>query len=92
MHPLFAIDNEGNIKIRPIGYVTSPVKQSQTGGLTEVEATIVLGEDCRNCLDGIEDFSHIVVLYWLHQITGYRESCHPQGKMDVPLLGMLATR
>ncbi len=92
MHPIFAMDNEGNIKIKPIGYVKSPIKQPQTGGLTELETEIMLAEDCRNCLDGIEEFSHIVVIYWLHQITSYRESCHPQGKSEVPLLGMLATR
>ena len=92
MHPIYPIDNEGNIKIKPIGYVKSPVKKPQIGGLTEVETEIVLNNDCGKCLDGIEDFSHIVVIYWLDQIRSYRERCHPQGRKDVPLLGMLATR
>jgi tRNA (Thr-GGU) A37 N-methylase len=48
--------------------------------------------NCANCLDGIEEFSHIVVIYWLDQITSYREKLHPQGRKNVPLLGMLATR
>jgi tRNA (Thr-GGU) A37 N-methylase len=91
MHTIYPVDSEGNIKIRPIGYVKSPVKQPQTGGLTEVETEIILGDDFRTCVDGIEEFSHVVV-YWLHQISSYRESCHPQGKTNVPLLGMLATR
>ena len=92
MHPIFPRDRQGNIKIKPIGYVRSPIKEPQTGGLTEIETEIVLSEDCGKCLDGIEEFSHIVVIYWLDRITGYRESCHPQGREDVPLLGMLATR
>jgi len=92
MHPIFPRDNQGNIKIKPIGYVNSPIKEPQTGGLTEIETEIVLGEDAGKCLDGIEEFSHIVVIYWLDRITSYRESCHPQGREDVPLLGMLATR
>lgn len=92
MHPIFPIDDEGNIKIKPIGYVKSPIKKPQIGGLTEIETEIVLSDDCENCLDGIEEFSHIVVLYWLDRITSYRESCYPQGKEGVPLLGMLATR
>ena len=62
MHPIFPIDNEGNIKIKPIGYVKSPIKEPQIGGLTEVETEIVLGNDCGKCLDGIEEFSHIVVI------------------------------
>jgi tRNA (adenine37-N6)-methyltransferase len=92
MHPIFPRDSQGNIKIKPIGYVRSPIKEPQTGGLTEIETEIVLGDDCGKCLDGIEEFSHIVVIYWLDRITTYRESCHPQGREDVPFLGMLATR
>ncbi len=92
MHPIHQIDNEGNIKIKPIGYVKSPIKKPQTGGLTEVEAEIVLNKDCGKCLDGIEDFSHIIVIYWLNQIRRYRQRCHPQGRKDIPLLGQLATR
>ncbi len=46
MHPIFPIDNEGNIKIKPIGYVKSPIKEPQIGGLTEIETEIVLGDDC----------------------------------------------
>lgn len=91
MHPIFPKDREGNIKIKPIGYVKSPIKEPQTGGLTEIETELVLNDDCGNLLDGIEEFSHIVVIYWLDRIRNYRENCHPQGK-DVPLLGMLATR
>lgn len=92
MHPIFPIDNEGNIKIRPLGFVKSPIKEAQTGGLTEIETEIILNDDAGKCLDGIEEFSHIVVIYWLNRISSYREGCHPQGREDVPFLGMLATR
>ncbi len=92
MHPIFPIDNEGNIKIKPIGYVKSPIKEPQIGGLTDIETEITLGNDCAKCLDGIEEFSHIIVVYWLNRIMSYRETCRPQGKEGVPLLGQLATR
>ena len=92
MHPIFPIDSEGNIKIKPIGYVKSPIKEPQIGGLTDIETEILLDDNCGKCLDGIEEFSHVVVVYWLDQILGYREKLHPQGRIDVPLLGMLATR
>ncbi|MBT3363391.1 MAG: hypothetical protein HN929_12465 [Chloroflexi bacterium] len=91
MHPIFPMDSEGNIKIKPLGYAKSPIKKPQVGGLTEIETEIVLNDDSAPCLDGIEEFSHILVLFWLDQIRSYREKCHPQGA-DVPLLGMLATR
>ena len=92
MHPIFPVDKDGIIKIKPIGLVKSPIKELQTGGLTDIETELILTEDCGKCLDGIDEFSHIVVLYWLDRITSYREECHPQGREDVPLLGMLATR
>jgi len=92
MHPIFPRDSEGNIKIKPLGYVKSPIEKPQVGGLTDIETEIVLTDDCAQSLDGIEEFSHITVIYWLDRITSYREKLHPQGREDVPLLGMLATR
>jgi tRNA (Thr-GGU) A37 N-methylase len=92
MHPIFPIDIEGNIKIKPIGYVKSPIKEPQVGGLTDIETEIILGADFAKCLEGIEEFSHIIVIYWLNRISKYRESCHPQGRQDIPLLGQLANR
>jgi tRNA (adenine37-N6)-methyltransferase len=92
MHPIFPLDKEGNIKVKPIGFVVSPIKKPQTGGLTDVEMEIALDDGFARMLDGIEEFSHILVIYWLNRITEYRESCHPQGNENVPLLGQLATR
>ena len=92
MHPIYSLDSERNIKIKPIGYVKSPIQKPQTGELTEIQSEIIINDDCGRCLDGIEDFSHIIVLFWLDRIKAYREGCHPQGRKDVPFLGMLATR
>jgi tRNA-Thr(GGU) m(6)t(6)A37 methyltransferase TsaA len=46
-------------------------------------------------LDGIEDFSHLLVLYWAH--LGLPEGRtlmrgHPLGRRDFPLVGIFATR
>ncbi|MFO7964126.1 MAG: tRNA (N6-threonylcarbamoyladenosine(37)-N6)-methyltransferase TrmO [Desulfobacterales bacterium] len=45
-------------------------------------------------LDGIEGFSHILVLYWPHLIAPERRSLkkvHPMGRKDLPLQGIFAT-
>ncbi len=45
-------------------------------------------------LDGIEDFSHILVLYWPHLIDPQRRNLrkvHPMGRKDMPLKGIFAT-
>lgn len=92
MHPIYPVDNEGNIKIKPLGYVKSPIEHPQVGGLTELETEIVIEDEYAGCLDGIEEFSHVVIVYWLDRITSYRECLRPQGRSDVPLVGILATR
>jgi len=46
-------------------------------------------------LDGIEAFSHILVLYWPHLLSeGERElqKVHPMGRKDIPEQGIFATR
>ena len=46
-------------------------------------------------LDGIEGFSHLLVLYWPHLIEPERrhlKKVHPMGRKDLPLQGIFATR
>jgi len=92
MHPIFPTDSDGNIKMKPIGYVKVPDNGPQIRGMAEIEAEIIINDKCAKCLDGIEAFSHVLIVYWLDRIKTYREACRPQGREDVPLLGMLATR
>ena len=92
MHPIYPRDDEGNIKIRPIGYVRSPVSRQQTGGFLDVESQIVLEPQFEPLLHGVDEFSHVVVVYWLEEIDKYTPQRRPQGRDDVPELGILATR
>ena len=51
--------------------------------------------DYDGILDGIEDFSHILVLYWPHLIDPERRNLrkvHPMGRKDLPIQGIFATR
>ena len=56
---------------------------------------LVIFEPWRELLDGIEAFSHILVLYWPHLIDPERRNLrqvHPMGRKDLPLQGIFATR
>jgi tRNA-Thr(GGU) m(6)t(6)A37 methyltransferase TsaA len=56
---------------------------------------LILNDDFAECLDGLEEFSHIMVLYWAHQIPEegrHLTKVHPGGKKDYPLVGVFATR
>lgn len=92
MHPVYPLDEEGNIKIRPIGHVRSFARHQQTGGFLDTECRIVLDPELEPLLHGIEEFSHLIVLYWLHEITTYTPQRRPQGRDDVPVVGILASR
>ena len=56
---------------------------------------IILENELVKALDGIEEFSHIFVIFWLHKISKEQRQTlkvHPRGRRDMPLLGIFATR
>jgi tRNA-Thr(GGU) m(6)t(6)A37 methyltransferase TsaA len=56
---------------------------------------LVVFDRWQELLDGIEAFSHILVLYWPHLIEPERRNLrkvHPMGRQDLPLQGIFATR
>ncbi|WP_319407709.1 tRNA (N6-threonylcarbamoyladenosine(37)-N6)-methyltransferase TrmO [uncultured Desulfosarcina sp.] len=63
----------------------------------QVEACIcelVIEPQWEELLDGIEGFSHVLVLYWPHLIDPARRNLrkvHPMGRRDLPMQGIFAT-
>lgn len=56
-------------------------------------ADIVLHQRWARALDGLEGFSHLVVLFWLDRARPpARLRIHPRGLADLPEVGLLATR
>jgi tRNA-Thr(GGU) m(6)t(6)A37 methyltransferase TsaA len=55
---------------------------------------LVISPQWVELLDGIEGFSHVLVLYWPHLIEPERRKLrkvHPMGRKDLPLQGIFAT-
>lgn len=86
------IASDGSIRMHPIGKATSPIKGQQTGGFLGVESRIHLRPELADYLRGLEDYSHIIVLYWMHEQTSPRTTTRPQGHPAAPEVGMLACR
>lgn len=83
------------IILKPIGIVRSEVKEHKRGGWGEVTSEIVIDEEWTEHLDGIDEFSHIMVVFWMHKSpVGTRPpgKIHPRGRADLPLVGLFATR
>jgi tRNA-Thr(GGU) m(6)t(6)A37 methyltransferase TsaA len=55
---------------------------------------IEVDEAWAEALDGIERFSHIWLLWWLDRSGGPPEArkVHPEGRREIPLVGLFATR
>ena len=82
-----------DIVLNSIGVVTNQVCNRKKRNL---KSTLEIPEGFIKALEGIEEYSHIVVLYWMHKVSEYdRSRTHilPHDKDDsVGLKGVLATR
>lgn len=55
---------------------------------------IIVDEKYGDLLDGVEDYSHLVVLFWGHEVTEEGRSLkkiHPMGRKDYPEKGIFCT-
>lgn len=87
------MENPSEIPLRPIGQVRNEIKEKMRHGWSEVESVVVINPNLSASLDGLEEFSHIIVLFWMHKNVGQIPTkVHPQGREDLPLTGVFATR
>lgn len=54
------------IKLAPIGVVHSEIKEREMGHRL-ANATIEVDSELAEALDNLNEFSHIIVLYWIHK-------------------------
>ena len=82
------------IELKPIGFVKTKAVGKEVRDKGNV-SEIVFREDLVEALDGIEDFSHLFVIFWMHEISEEERrtmKVRPRGRRDMPLLGAFATR
>lgn len=82
------------IELKPIGFVKTKVIGREVKDRSNV-SEIIIRDDLADALDGIEDFSHLFVIFWIHKISNEERKTmkvHPRGRMDIPLQGTFATR
>ncbi|MEW6670417.1 MAG: tRNA (N6-threonylcarbamoyladenosine(37)-N6)-methyltransferase TrmO [Thermodesulfobacteriota bacterium] len=83
------------IQFQPIGIVKSPVTKLSGGNWGEVQSEIHLNASYVGGLKGLEEFSHIVVVFYLDRST-FVPSEHllrrPRGRENQPEVGVFAQR
>src|SRR5262245_6509385 len=81
--------------VRAIGRVESPVRDAVDCDWGRVESRIVLDAQYRSGLRGLDDFSHVVVVTYLH-LAAFDPARHlvrrPRGLATMPELGIFAQR
>jgi len=83
------------IRLEPIGVVRNQVTGPKHEGWEEVVSELVLAPELAQALEGVEGFSHVVVLTWLHQVPQEKRSLlriRPMDREEMPLVGVFATR
>ncbi|MDD7645735.1 MAG: tRNA (N6-threonylcarbamoyladenosine(37)-N6)-methyltransferase TrmO [Ruminococcus bromii] len=83
------------IIMNPIGYVRNDVQNRKDVSWGEDVSTIVLNEEYHSGLKGLEDFTHVIILYYLDK-AAYQKEKHlqrrPQNREDMPLVGIFSQR
>jgi tRNA-Thr(GGU) m(6)t(6)A37 methyltransferase TsaA len=79
----------------PIGIVRSPVSEETDEQWGTVQADIHIRPELTEGLTGIEQFSHLLVVFWMHRAVFDPAGDlvrRPRGRNDMPLLGIFAQR
>lgn len=82
--------------VKPIGIVRSKIERTPKPEYDwhGVVSEIVVSSHLSDALDSLELYSHIIVIYWLHQADSSKMALrvHPKGKRELPLVGLFASR
>ena len=84
-----------SIELIPIGVVKNSINSLNRTDVTAIKSEIRVYKKYKQALDNIEDFSDIIIVYWMDQLFHYERSVlqvHPQGRKDMPMVGVFACR
>ena len=87
-------ETNSSIVVNPIGHVKNDINVPQRGGWEVVVSELILDAGLEEATEGLEDFSHIIVVFWMHKVPpgrGVPTKLHPRGRQDLPLVGLFAT-
>jgi tRNA (adenine37-N6)-methyltransferase len=80
---------------RPIGVVRNSVRAPRMDGWDGVRSDVIIRDDLIDALDGIETYSHILVVFQIDRVPEEERTTgriHPRGDPKYPEQGVLATR
>ena len=85
------------ITLKPIGKVRNSIHKKNREGWESVISEVIIDPKYEEALEGIEDYSHLLILFWLSRMSprdrrGRMLKIHPKSRLDLPLVGVFSTR
>ncbi len=83
------------IELKPIGIVKNNITAQTREEWDKVTSEVILNEELNGALSQIDEFSHLIIIYWMHKISPRQRSTmkvHPKNNQNLPLVGVLASR
>jgi tRNA-Thr(GGU) m(6)t(6)A37 methyltransferase TsaA len=83
------------ISLKAIGRVHNSVRKIRREGWESVISEVVLDKRFDEALEGVEEYSHLLILFWLSRVrkAGRKmKKIHPKSRQDLPLVGIFGTR
>jgi tRNA-Thr(GGU) m(6)t(6)A37 methyltransferase TsaA len=82
------------IELNAIGVIKNAFEERVPKGWETIPSQIIVTERWAPALDGVEEFSHLIILFWLNRIPGEEIPLrvHPQRREDLPSVGLFGTR
>lgn len=78
--------------MKPIGFVKNNIKEHRFGNFANEISEIVIDKKFAEGLKDIEDYSHLIIVYWMDKIKDYKLTHRPQSNPNVPIVGIFACR
>ena len=88
------MSSQQEIVLEPIGFVKTTAIGNEVRDKTRT-SQLVISKELTTALDGVDGFSHLFALFWLHKTSAKQQKLlkvHPRRRKDLPLLGIFATR
>ena len=80
------------LNLKPIGYVENDALDPGRRDWDSLVSRLVINDAYARALRGLEEFSHLLVIYWFHLPGTLLLRRHPRGRKDLPIVGLFATR
>jgi tRNA-Thr(GGU) m(6)t(6)A37 methyltransferase TsaA len=83
------------MKFEPIGFVKNDILHPFDQNWGEVISEIILYENYAIGITGLEEFSHALIVFFMHKASFNKENHltrHPRRRLDLPKIGIFAQR